>query len=65
MCAHWKFRLLDGPRTTPGTSVWDPADIPDEVPMVSQERVYTSPIWYNALDQQPAGTDTRIPKALA
>ena len=24
----------------------DPADIPDEVPMVSQERVYTSPIWY-------------------
>ena len=24
----------------------DPADIPDEVPMVQQERVYTSPIWY-------------------
>ena len=24
----------------------DPADIPDEVRMVSQERVYTSPIWY-------------------
>ena len=24
----------------------DPDDIPDDVRMLSQERIYTSPIWY-------------------
>ena len=33
-------------------------DIPDEVPMITQERAYTSPIWYSPPVRQEAVMST-------
>jgi hypothetical protein len=47
--AVYYVRVLEIPR--PRWTAYDAAffqlDLPDEVPMVIQDRAYTSPIWYN------------------
>ena len=47
--AFYYVRVLEIP--TPRWTAYDAAlygltDLPDEIPMVTQERAYTSPIWY-------------------
>ena len=41
--ASSRSRRRDGRRTTPSASA---STVPAEVPMTTQERAYTSPIWY-------------------
>ena len=52
--AFYYVRVLEIP--TPRWTAYDAKyfklkDIPDEVPMITQERAYTSPIWYTPADK--------------